>query len=241
LSDLLVNLFWTVPVGVFVAGFIGSPHCVAMCGPLVFSFARDKRSLALYQIGRMFTYVLAGVVFGAAGNTILTRLNNPLVASLAIGTFTLLLVVLGIRFWRREPLHLTMPPLISKATLSLLRVLRIQRAPNFLISFVAGATTVLLPCGHLYSFLIGAAATGSALGGAIFMFAFWLSTVPALALSPMIARRVFNTQFLKAPRLAGALLIASGLISLASFAGRMQISMSEPAKAAQSHKAHSCH
>ena len=40
--------------------------------------------------------------------------------------------------------------------------------------------TGFLPCGWLWAFVVAAAGTGSALGGALVMAVFWLGTVPAM-------------------------------------------------------------
>lgn len=101
----------------------------------------------------------------------------------------------------------------------------------------AGGTTILLPCGHLYGFLLGAAATGSALTGAIFMFAFWLSTVPALVIGPVLAKPLMK--FKTAPRIAGLILAITGLISLASFASNIR--NASLIKTTEQTPAHSCH
>src|SRR5690606_10362020 len=43
-----------------------------------------------------------------------------------------------------------------------------------------GLLSALLPCGWLYAFVLGAAATGSALAGALVLLTFWSGTVPIL-------------------------------------------------------------
>ncbi len=90
--------------------------------------------------------------------------------------------------------------------------------PKQFLIFASGLFTVFLPCGHLYGFVLGAAAAGSATRGGLFMFVFWLSTVPALG---------FGTRFLqlwlghRSKRLAGAILIVAGIYSLATFASHL--------------------
>ena len=46
--------------------------------------------------------------------------------------------------------------------------------------YLLGMLNGLLPCGFVYAFAITAASTGSAFWGAVVMFIFGLSTIPAL-------------------------------------------------------------
>lgn len=55
-------------------GLASSLHCVGMCGPLVMSvpvhhLPRDKKvtGILLYQLGRIGTYVVLGVIAGLLG------------------------------------------------------------------------------------------------------------------------------------------------------------------------------
>lgn len=53
-------------------GFMGSLHCVGMCGGLVsaVSLSRERvwwSGLLLYQLGRVTTYALLGLVAGISG------------------------------------------------------------------------------------------------------------------------------------------------------------------------------
>ena len=55
-------------------GFVGSVHCVGMCGPLAMSLPGAGRARwrflgerLLYNLGRVVTYTLLGAAFGALG------------------------------------------------------------------------------------------------------------------------------------------------------------------------------
>ena len=63
----------------FILGFAGSLHCVSMCGPLSLALPTYHLSatwkvisLMMYQLGRVLTYSLLGVLFGTAGRTFYT-------------------------------------------------------------------------------------------------------------------------------------------------------------------------
>jgi sulfite exporter TauE/SafE len=57
---------------------------------------------------------------------------------------------------------------------------RFRTQPAVVRALVLGLSTTLVPCGWLYAFVAFAAATGSALGGAWLMSAFWLGSLPVL-------------------------------------------------------------
>lgn len=208
--DWIISHQVSVPVAVFVAGFLASPHCIMMCGPLAVQWAHNKKHLIYYQIGRASSYVALGTIAGSFGQALFSfeRFHFVAIASLALFGFCLL--YLGLQVLRRpSPDH-------QKFWLKLWSALRIL--PRQWLPFGSGVLTGFLPCGHLYGFFVGAAATESPQGGALFMFAFWLSTLPALALGPKYVRNWLSSKTLNVQRVAAVLFIAAGVYSLGSFA-----------------------
>ncbi len=70
-------MLWPVAIAGFTLGAAGSLHCVGMCGPLSLALplyhltAVNKfLSLLLYQVGRIITYSIIGLLFGLAGRRI---------------------------------------------------------------------------------------------------------------------------------------------------------------------------
>ena len=56
-----------------LAGVVGAPHCIIMCGGIGSSIAMEAKSNALhpllaYHLGRIVTYGLTGAIMGAAGS-----------------------------------------------------------------------------------------------------------------------------------------------------------------------------
>ena len=61
--------FWDA-YAMFLVGFLGTGHCLGMCGPLVFAFPGQvggMKAHGAYHAGRIATYVLVGVGMGAIG------------------------------------------------------------------------------------------------------------------------------------------------------------------------------
>lgn len=205
MSDLIANGSVWVPGSILLASLLGSAHCIGMCGGLVASSCRSGFDLAQYHLGRLLSYSALGALAGALGRAVLGNSSFrflPWIAALGMGAG---FCFLGIQVWRRRPLHFQALP---------------QRRLSFLfrkasgVPLAIGALSALLPCGWLQTFVLGAAATGSAVRGAVFLAIFWLGTVPALTSAPWLLRRALRPFASFAPKVAGALLIFVGLFGI---------------------------
>jgi sulfite exporter TauE/SafE len=86
--------------------------------------------------------------------------------------------------------------------------------------FVAGGLWGWLPCGMVYSVLVTAMLSGSAVRGALVMLAFGLGTLPMLLGLGLVGARLRG--WLASPRVrlgCGVLVLAFGLLGLARAAG----------------------
>lgn len=173
---------------IFLGGFLGSAHCVGMCGGFAVLLASQRRGIganlvrqAVYSLGRIGTYAFAGAVAGFLGWQILTafRALNQSHAVLAVAAGSLLLgqglIALGWfpawRPWRMRPVCLQ-----SGAWFQLFHSPQLRRV------FVAGMLNGFLPCGLVYAYLALAGSAGTLWGGLSTMILFGLGTVPALVL-----------------------------------------------------------
>jgi len=177
---------WTAA---FLAGLLGSGHCFGMCGGIAGSLGAlsggSNRSIALpavqFNFGRVLGYVflgaLAGGVVGVAGEIMALK---PLGKWLR-GLTALMVLLIGLRFllgWRGLDL-------IEKGGAGLWRrimplAVRISQRHDWLGRFGLGICWGFLPCGLVYTVLVTAASTGSALAGAATMTAFGAGTLPAM-------------------------------------------------------------
>ncbi|MEZ6137142.1 MAG: sulfite exporter TauE/SafE family protein [Pirellulaceae bacterium] len=221
---------WILISAVVTASLLGSMHCVGMCGPLAIwaSGAGEGRrgkqlavATALYHVGRLLTYALAGLIAGAAGQLVDVggqALGVQLVAARLVGS--LMIVIGGVRLWQllgrkknSASSNLIQPgaPQGSLITRALVRLRPfVFRLPVPARGLATGLLTALLPCGWLYLFALFAAGTGSIITSPLVMVAFWIGTVPALV------TLVSGTQFLAVrfrtlvPVAAAILLILGG-------------------------------
>lgn len=210
----------------FLAGFLGSGHCLGMCGPIVLLLENPQAQApvfqgllrrVLYNAGRLVFYVLLGAVAGAAG-LVLSK-----VAGVATGLFllrilaALLVIALGLNLLFNLPLlnYLERSGALLWRHLSPLarHVLPISTPTRALgAGFVWGA----LPCGLVYSAVAIAATNGSAVGGSLIMLAFWSGTLPALLLAGASADKLGKwTSHAALRRFTGFILLCAGLLALA--------------------------
>lgn len=169
----------------FILGLAGSLHCLGMCGPLALALpagAPDRARFAIgraaYNAGRIVTYCLLGVAFGAVGQT-LAFAGWQRGLSIAAG-----IAMLAAAFASHRLSASVQIPLFRKAWSALLR----NRGMASL--FAIGLLNGLLPCGLVYVALAGAAATGSAAQGAVFMALFGMGTFPAMLAVALAGRMV---------------------------------------------------
>jgi len=215
---------------VLTASLLGSMHCVGMCGPLAIfasgageSTPRRQVAVAttLYHLGRLTTYLLAGLIAGLIGSVVDTggqALGFQLAAARLVGSIMVIVGIVKIVQLLTaggsapKPIR---PSLIGGFLVKLRPV--VFRLPPAGRALVVGLLTTLLPCGWLYLFALVAAGTGSAVWGPVVMFAFWLGTVPAL--TALISGTVaLSARFKTAtPTAAAMLLIFAGIFT---FSGR---------------------
>ncbi|RMG12759.1 MAG: sulfite exporter TauE/SafE family protein, partial [Planctomycetota bacterium] len=170
-------------VGMFAASFLGSLHCVGMCGPLVgvCSLSSSGRGWALlaYQSARLLSLLVLGAVAGAAGAGLDAAGSLAgLQRAAAVGAGLSMLAWGGLSLARGAGFELPLPGPLAHALAHLHE--RALRRRGLRGAFFLGAVTPLLPCGWLYLFVLAAAGAGSPLWGALALAAFWAGNLPAL-------------------------------------------------------------
>jgi len=211
-----------------VVGLLSAMHCVGMCGGIVgalgFSLSEETRRRPLrfliftlaYNVGRVLSYSLAGMLFGAlggladlrvAGAGLVLRVLAALV-TIAIG-LSLMGIWPGLSAIERlgEPLWRWVEPLGRL----LLPVRSLRQAFGF------GVVWGWLPCGLVYAMLLNAPAQGGAAGGALYMALFGLGTLPVMVSAGLLTtgfRRLLVRQ--EVARLGGGVVVSLGLYSLLS-------------------------
>ena len=202
-------------------------HCLGMCGGIVGVlsgampdvinknlYQRTKIILG-YNLGRITSYTVAGVIAGASAG-ILVPLLNPEYAHRFLQFVAAIILVLiglnlagwlpltgkldgiGIRLWRYiQPLARNLLPITG-----------------FIPAYKTGILWGWLPCALVYSVLLWSLASGSAFKGGLLMFAFGLGTLPGMITAGSLSSSLFE-QFRKTGirKIAALIIIIFGLVS----------------------------
>ena len=210
-----MTLTWQQMGFIILTGLFSAPHCIGMCGGIVSavslnSAATVRKSMLLYNTGRIVSYTLFGAVMGAVGSFVDVAGKFAGVQGLAsiIGGCLLLLWL-----WRRFQL-----PLMNRLSTFLHKRLAgsagRSKQQETLHLLATGIAFGFLPCGLTYAMQMTAASTGSGLEGAAVMALFGLSTFPALALAASVAAFA-NKKWRRLMRKASLVTaIAVGVISI---------------------------
>jgi hypothetical protein len=161
----------------FTLGLLGSLHCAAMCGPLMLAIpVRASHPLGfllqriVYQVGRILTYGLLGIVAGSVGRSfLLLGLQQSL--SIALGV----VVLLGYFFSAR--LGLAVPVLRMAGLMRAFLPLQPHQR-GFGSSLLLGMLNGLLPCGLVYVAMAAATTQSSIADSIAYMAVFGAGTVP---------------------------------------------------------------
>lgn len=184
-------------LSLIVVAFMGSWHCGLMCGPIACGFLR-KGNIVYYHLGRLISYVGGGALFGYLGKTLFV------VDSLA-GKWIVAIVL---------SLFFVLPQLSASAIEKyvhpfVFRILRMNRG-----LFVFGLLSAVLPCGWLWTFYAGAAASGSPWAGALVTFVLWTSSLPALSALPYFFKQNLKTVNARRARIAHTVLSIAGIYAV---------------------------
>jgi sulfite exporter TauE/SafE len=204
-------------------GFVGSAHCVGMCGPLAMGLpglgkarARVVAERLIYNAGRVVSYTSLGVVFGAFG-VIVALGGYQGWLSLGLGVLLLLAAFIPVLARRLERAPSGFVARVTKG------IGHLYRRGGAMAMLGVGVLNGLLPCGFVYAALAATATADSVGQAAGFMAAFGLGTIPAMLAMSLAGRAVPMTWRLRLQQVApfalailGILLVLRGL-SLGTF------------------------
>lgn len=164
----------------FMIGLMGSVHCIGMCGPLAFAVPSAKGGAylvldkILYQLGRIVSYSVLGLVMGLLGRQIwLSGFQQGI--SIISGVLILFAALNRIfRFSAAARNSFLLVPFNKLFGYALK-----HRANHLIIGMING----LLPCGFVYLALAGAVNTGDVQHAAAYMFWFGVGTTPLMLMA----------------------------------------------------------
>lgn len=215
--------FWVV----LLAGLLGGGHCMGMCGGIVTALTLQLPAgqarwhiMATYNLGRIASYVIIGLLLGGLAEAGLTLLNARPAQLALLVLANLMLIAMGLYLAglsaaitllekMGRPVWVRLQPLLT-------RLLPIRRPRTALL---AGLVWGWLPCGLVYSASLSALASGNAIQGGLLMLGFGLGTLPNLLLMGVFADTLRQFIQRKPVRLfAGLLVCGLGSYRLLSLA-----------------------
>ena len=175
-----------------LVGFFSSLHCFAMCGSIIsalsFGLPADIQQnkqrmlgfILLYNLGRLFSYALAGLLLGSVGAVLLSHINGD-TGHLFLRLLSSLILFITALYLAQWLPHFAQ---IEKIGLPIWRVLepigrRLMPIKTPIQAFLFGLIWGWLPCSMVYITLLWASANGAWQGAAV-MFFFGLGTLPAM-------------------------------------------------------------
>jgi sulfite exporter TauE/SafE len=207
-------MIWTA----FLLGFLGSFHCVGMCGPIAIAvggrgYNKFLFNKVIYNLGRSLTYALLGLVIGMLGFS-LSLAGIQQGVSIAMG---LLVVLLSLSYKKADQL-LSVPALSGVVFWIKSKLGNYLKSGSQVAFFSTGLVNGLLPCGMVYMALVVAMGMQSPWQGAAYMFSFGIGTIPMLLglmvsgnFLPIVRRQQFQKAIPYLGLLIGMLMVFRGL------------------------------
>ncbi len=224
----------------FLIGLFGGVHCVGMCGGIVSAFslaAPARRAFPVpvvaaqsahvpyaegllrvlgFNAGRLASYILAGALAAGLAGSVRMLTNITMLQTAGYWMANLMLVLLGLSLmhvWHGLSYLEMVGEFLWRRIKPMMRpLLPVERPWQ---AFALGALWGWVPCAMVYSVLMTAMLTGSAVQGALVMLAFGLGTLPLLISMGLLGRSV--QPFLQRPRIrliAGLLVLVFGLLGM---------------------------
>ncbi len=234
-------------LGAFMVGFLGSMHCVGMCGGLVTALSMSRTRLwwpgiVNYQVGRIATYTSLGLIIGILGvaTTQIPWLSNPQQILAVIAGILMVVFGFNLAGWLPDPFVRNLAKIT--AAIGLTRWVHTASTSRMPMSwFMVGLFNGLLPCGLVYAGLALSLGSGDILLSASMMFAFGLGTVPAMTVIPWILKFASPSLRGKLLKIAAILLIGLGILTALRGGDWMHKMHEHPASTADATATHEHH
>lgn len=157
---------------IFLVGLITGLHCIGMCAGLMLSVmaqetAASVKSALLYNLGRVLSYTLVGVLLGGLGSIIAFSAQTKIAIMI---TSAVLMILMG----------------LNMAGITVLKGLMLHVPASWCLKLKSsgplslGLVTGLFPCGPLQMMQVFALNTGNAFAGGMVMLVFSLGTILAM-------------------------------------------------------------
>ncbi|WP_215223579.1 sulfite exporter TauE/SafE family protein [Echinicola shivajiensis] len=183
-------MIWTA----FLLGFLGSFHCLGMCGPIALAVSSSDKQKAVmkkvwYNLGRTGTYAILGLLAGTIGLG-LELAGFQQWVSIGLGV----LIILFAFMYKKSERALAKGgayQFVAKVKSALGYWLKKGGSKAF---FMTGLVNGFLPCGMVYIAVLGSMAMAGPVEGAIYMASFGMGTIPLL-MALMLSGNLFSANW----------------------------------------------
>ena len=198
-------MIWTA----IILGLTSSLHCGAMCGPIamILPYGPYHINKLFYQLGRISTYSLLGIIVGFIGESISFSGISHYISFVA-GSLVIIFILIPDKYYSGQF------GLFNSLKVYLFKQLSPQQHGKF---FISGMINGLLPCGMVYIALAASLYLNSIYSSVLYMVLFGLATLPVfgfmLVLQQNVIRFMKNYAFIKRVLICGIgiLMIVRGL------------------------------
>ena len=222
--------FWSA----LILGLVASPHCAGMCGGLqmalqggidggaqnsvvIRSASEQRLHLLFLNMGRVCTYVTAGVLFAWLGLAFVSSLSIPQISSVLRGVSALVIISIGLQllFRNQRPFHFLEG--LGSSIWKVVSVLIKYDGSLYRQSFVSGLAWGFLPCGLVYGVVLTAVFADGLLDSSLIMLGFGVGTLPAMLLTGSVYQWFRAWSRSTSVQIAGGLFfIVGGLLMLSA-------------------------
>ena len=189
-------------------GFLGSGHCVGMCGPFVMGYTKPQNnrwySHVLYGLGRSTTYALMGFIASSFGHVLQSLLGVRAGILIVAG---LIMVYLALGQLHLLPIQL---PSVQNLRWYQKSVGLLYDSNRWYRTYPLGVFLGFIPCG-LTAIALSLAITQAVPVASLGMFIFGLGTMPAMVGFGMLIQR------LKLPKIQRYIAIAMAILGVLTF------------------------
>jgi uncharacterized protein len=178
----------TLALTALLMGLAGGPHCVAMCGAACAGIGQaagpaKTGAMWAFQVGRVLGYS----ALGAAGAASMQGIGWLTTQSAAVRPLWTLMHVAALALGLLLAFNARQPAWLEATGKNIWRLTRLWTAKRTIgAPLMVGAVWAFLPCGLLYSALLVATLSGSALQGAGVMALFALGTSVSMMAGPWL-------------------------------------------------------
>lgn len=173
-------IYWTA----LSVGFLGSFHCIGMCGPIALALPGANGSMLTllagrfaYNFGRVVTYSILGTIAGLLGRTFSIRGWQS-----DLSIFSGVMIILFVLFSNKKVLSFINSKLVVISFFFKQKLGGLLKKHSNSALFAVGALNGILPCGFVYLAMAGATTTNGPAEGALYMLLFGFGTIPVMML-----------------------------------------------------------